>query len=179
MTQHPTTQIVKQLRVVQYNVCPLAPAIVVDSDASLVQAFLAPYHQAYQTTELGLHSLTLALQNRCVELLGHFHALGTLHQLRDRGERGVSGVIVASKMRKRQQRHRFLEVGEELWVLSPSGSEFQGSKLQRFIDLVLSDELDEAEEEKVEQKRRVRVKNLNVSVIRRHTRIWFPLISGL
>lgn len=51
VTGHNTTNIhkVTESRIIQYNIRPLAPAIIIDADTSLVEALLTPEHETHET----------------------------------------------------------------------------------------------------------------------------------
>ena len=119
----------------------------------LVQKPLRPTQQLQQPHQLRRLPLAEALQNRRVHLPRRLQPLRRREQLHDRRRRGGRRV-------EREQRHRLLELGQELGALFSTGCELCLRELERFEDFALPDELDELLLLEAEVERGVRVEDL-------------------
>lgn len=148
------------LRFVKYNVGPLASTVVIDADTRLDQFLLSPCHQTNENAEFALHSIALALENCRVQLFGHLDTLRALHELGDGRERGVFAQLFLCKVGEGEKRHRAFKISEEFGVLSSARRQFKGCELQCLVDTIRADELDKAQQEQVEEERRVGIQDL-------------------
>lgn len=162
-------------------ICPFPPLIPLlnwKTDSRLFQLLFAPAHEPDQATQFVLHAASLTFEDGRIELFGDLDSLRSLHQVRDRGERGVLeeiksvfaswlnrvGVIgVFCQIWKSEKSHGTFQVCQKFRMLSASRSQLVSRKLKRGLEVIKSDELDKPKQVKVEEKRWVGIEYLSMS----------------
>lgn len=160
-TVHLLQKWVQLLCFVEYNICPLSSTVVVYTKSGVTESLLAPCHQSHERGQLCLVALALAFKDSSVEFLGDLDTLASLHELRYLRIGWVARLlIVFGEVGECKKGHGSFKVGEVFRVLSAKWREFKCGKLQRLVDTILANELDEPQEEKMEEDIRLGIKNL-------------------